>query len=52
MWTHKLPIFICLVIFNSIWRVSGNFEGDVRLGMFFMSNGDGIMAKFALEVDL
>ena len=31
---------------------SGVSEGGVRLGMFFMSNGDGIMAKFALGVDL
>ena len=31
---------------------SGNSERGVRLGMFFMSNGGGIMSKFGLGLDL
>ena len=40
------------VILALICGFLGNYGGAVRLGMFFMSNGGGIMAKFGLGVDL
>ena len=45
--------FIIIWIFNLIWGDSGNSEGDVGLGVFFlMSIGIEIMPKYGLEVDL
>ena len=40
------------LIFELNLGFSENYEGGVSLGMFFMSNGRGIMPKFNLEVDL
>ena len=46
-------IVLVVVIFRDlIWRFSGSSEGGVGRGMFFLSNGVGIMPKHSLEVDL
>ena len=38
--------------FGLFWEVSGNSEGGVGLGIFFMSIGLEIMVNDALEVGL
>ena len=43
--------FFCCNYHIGFW-FSGDSKGGVRLGMFFLSNGGGIMSKFSLGVDL
>ena len=45
-------IWNTLVIFKVNLKVLGKSGGAVRLGVFFMLNEFGIMAKFGLGVDL
>ena len=50
---HILPIVIFVyIIFKFKLRFFGEIGGAVRLGLFFMSEEFGIVAKFGLEVDL
>ena len=48
METQIANVSIFFVILNLIDRFSNNSEGAVRLGMFFMSNGGGIMSEFGV----
>ena len=45
-------LHIVCKLFNLIWGFGGNSEGAVGLGVFFMSNQFGIMAKIGLGVGL
>ena len=40
------------VIFKLNLKFWGNSEGGVRLGIFFISYGGGIMSEFGMGVDL
>ena len=47
-WIHLQFVTYCFLYLSLISRFSGGSEDAVRLGMFFMSNEFGTMAKFVL----